>query len=136
MIVFDLQCADGGEVFEAWFRSNSDYDEQLAGGLIRCPCCGSSDVRKAPMAPLIPRSVGRPGKDVLSSVAELQARLLENSSWVGDRFAETARAMHLGETEPKPIHGQATAAEAKGLVDDGVPVAPLPLPVVPPNQVN
>jgi hypothetical protein len=62
--------------------------------------------------------------------------MLKDSRWVGDRFAETARAMHSGEIEPEQVHGQATLADAKALADEGVPVAPLPLPVVPPTQVN
>ena len=43
MIVFDLQCRDGGETFEAWFRSSSDFDEQSAGGLVECPFCRSTN---------------------------------------------------------------------------------------------
>jgi hypothetical protein len=66
----------------------------------------------------------------------MQAEMLENSRWVGDKFAETARAIHSGERAPEQVHGSATLEQAKSLVDDGVPVAPLPLPVTPPNQVN
>ena len=55
MIVFDLQCDDGGETFEAWFSSNADYEEQQAAGLVQCPMCQSANVRKAPMAPRVPR---------------------------------------------------------------------------------
>lgn len=44
--------------------------------------------------------------------------------------------MHLGEREHRLIHGQASAAEAKSLVEEGVPIAPLPLPVVPPEEAN
>jgi hypothetical protein len=62
--------------------------------------------------------------------------MLKGSNWVGDRFAETARAIHSGEMEPQHVHGRATIEEAKSLIDDGVPVAPLPLPVTPPNQLN
>ena len=62
--------------------------------------------------------------------------MLKGSRWVGDDFAETARAMHSGEIEPEPVHGNATLEQAKALVEEGVPVAPLPLPVVPPGQVN
>ena len=65
-----------------------------------------------------------------------QAEILRNSRWVGDQFVETARAMHSGEAEPEQVHGNATLAQAKSLAEDGVPVAPLPLPVVPPSQVN
>ena len=69
-------------------------------------------------------------------MAAIQAELLKDSRWVGDRFADTARAMHCGEIEREQVHGNATLEQAKSLVDEGVPVAPLPLPVVPPNQVN
>jgi hypothetical protein len=135
MIVFDLQCRDSGDVFEAWFRSGADYEEQSANGLVRCPVCQSSRIEKAPMAPRVPaKSVG--ATSPLAGLAALQAAMLKDSEWVGERFADEARAMHLGESEPRPVHGQATAAQARSLIDEGVPVAPLPLPVVPPNQVN
>ena len=64
------------------------------------------------------------------------SKLLSNEFTVPGTDSEEARSIHLGETEPRPVHGNATAAEAKSLIDEGVPVAPLPLPVVPPNQVN
>jgi hypothetical protein len=44
--------------------------------------------------------------------------------------------MHLGEIAERAVHGEATAEQAKSLLDEGVPIAPLPLPVAPPNQVN
>ena len=133
MIVFDLQCLNGGETFEAWFRSGSDYDEQLAAGLVQCPFCQSANIAKAPMAPQVPR---KGADNPLARVAAIQAEMLKESRWVGDQFADTARAMHSGEIEPEQVHGQATLAQAKSLVEEGVPVAPLPLPVVPPDQVN
>lgn len=133
MIVFDLQCRDGGETFEAWFRSNADYDEQRVAGHVECPFCGSANVGKAPMAPRVPRK----GSDnPLARLAAIQAEMLKDSRWVGDKFAETARAMHNGDVEREQVHGQATLEQAKSLVDDGVAVAPLPLPVTPPSQVN
>lgn len=135
MIVFDLQCEDSGDVFEAWFRSGSDYDQQAALGLVQCPVCQSTRVAKAPMAPRVPAK-SRDEAPALAQLAAIQAAVLKDSEWVGDRFVEEARAMHLGETDARPVHGNATAAEAKALIDEGVPVAPLPLPVVPPTQVN
>lgn len=133
MIVFDLQCEDSGDRFEAWFRSSSDYDEQRERGLVQCPICQSNRVTKAPMAPRVPKKGSRPN---LAQLAAFQAELLKGSDWVGDRFAEEARSMHLGEIESRPVHGNATAAEAKSLLEEGIPVAPLPLPVTPPDQVN
>ncbi|MGZ2412953.1 hypothetical protein ACUXST_002395 [Sphingomonas sp. F9_3S_D5_B_2] len=133
MIVFDLHCEDGGETFEAWFRSSADFDEQLAGGLVQCPVCGSSKIAKAPMAPRLPR---KGGGEPLARLAAMQSEMLKNSRWVGDRFATTARAIHSGELPAEQVHGQATLAEAKSLIEEGVAVVPLPLPVLPPAQVN
>lgn len=137
MIVFDLQCREatcaGGETFEAWFRSNVDYEQQRIAGLVRCPFCQSKHVAKAPMAPSVPR---KSAETALAKVTALQAELLKDSRWVGDEFTDTARAMHSGEIEPAQVHGNATLAQAKSLAEDGVPIAPLPLPVVPPTQVN
>lgn len=133
MIVFDLQCRDGGERFEAWFHSNADYEQQSAKGLVECPFCNSTRIEKAPMAPAVPRK-GSTGP--LERLAAAQAEFLKSSEWVGDKFAETARAMHNGEREPAPVHGKASLEDAKSLVNEGIPIAPLPLPVVPPTQVN
>ena len=133
MIVFDLQCADGCGAFEAWFRSTADYDEQRSAGLVQCPACQSANVDKAPMAPRVPR---KGSSAPLAKLAAIQARMLEGSQWVGDKFTDTARAMHSGEMETAPVHGNATLEQAKSLADDGIPVAPLPLPVIPPTQLN
>ena len=133
MIVFDLQCGDGCGAFEAWFRSSAVYDEQRDAGLVQCPVCQSANVEKAPMAPRVPR---KGGGNSLAKLAALQTEMLKNSQWVGNEFADTARAMHSGEIEPATVHGNATLEQARSLVDDGIPVAPLPLPVTPPNQVN
>jgi len=133
MIVFDLHCLDGGETFEAWFRSGSDYDDQRAGGFVQCPFCQSANVAKAPMAPSVPK---KGSATPLARLAALQAEILKDSRWVGDAFSDTARAMHSGDVAPEQVHGNATLEQAKSLAEDGVPIAPLPLPVVPPNQVN
>jgi hypothetical protein len=85
------------------------------------------------MAPRLPR---KSSDAPLARLAKLQDDLLRDSRWVGDEFAETARAMHCGELEMERVHGQATLEQARSLVEDGVPVAPLPLPVVPPTRVN
>jgi len=142
MIAFDLRCS-GGHVFEAWFGSSAGYEEQRAGGLIACPVCADGDVVKAVMAP----NIGAKGnaadmpppaaiKAAMAAIASAQAEALKTSEWVGVAFADKARAMHAGDEATAPIHGQATRAEAKALVEEGVPVAPLIVPVVPPDQRN
>jgi len=144
MIVFDLKCGIG-HVFEAWFGSNRDYEDQRARGLLSCPLCGDGEVGKAVMAPSVPakgntRSDEPPSpaavKAALAAIAEAQRKALDGSTWVGRSFATRARAMHDGEIDTAPIHGEASAAEARALIEEGVPVAPLPFPVVPPETRN
>lgn len=152
MIIFDLRCAPQGHVFEAWFASSAAFAEQQERGLVACPLCGSAEVTKAPMAPAVaakgnssqpsapPRD--RPGpapeevKKMLAAAAAIQKKLLAGSEGVGPRFAEEARAIHLGEADSRPIHGEATLAEAESLIEEGVAIAPLPFPVVPPGEEN
>ena len=147
MIVFDLRCAPSGHVFEAWFASSEAFEAQKAGGLVHCPICASRDISKALMAPNVAaksnqRSVAVAGGDipdvkaVLAALATAQAAALENSSWVGRDFANQARAMDAGEIEKAMIHGEASQSEVKSLIEDGIQGAPLPLPVIPPNQSN
>ncbi len=156
MIVFDLSC-DSGHRFEGWFASSSDFTTQRERGLLTCPECGSEEVIKAPMAPAVPakgnRRVNLPvpqdaAKPVsnaamapevvkaMKALAEAQVKALENSIWVGNKFAEKSRAMHYGEVGTAIIHGQATLKEAKDLADEGIAIAPLPFPVAPPKDLN
>ena len=152
MIIFDLKCAPLGHVFEAWFGSSSAFEEQRGRGLVACPLCGSGEVAKAPMAP----AVGAKGnasppsapsespfsaapaevKTMLAAAAALQKTLLAGSESVGPRFAAEARAIHLGDADPRPIHGEATRAEAESLIEEGVAIAPLPFPVIEPGEEN
>jgi hypothetical protein len=155
VIVFDLQCG-GAHVFEAWFASSAAYEEQRAHGLLVCPVCGDGDVAKAVMAPNVGAkgnsrsspvseassavSTAEPSpaaiKAAMQAIAGMQAKMLEKSEWVGRAFADRARAMHAGEADPAPIHGQTTRAEAEALAEEGVPVAPLLVPIVPPEALN
>jgi hypothetical protein len=145
VIIFDLRCAPQGHVFEAWFASSAAWEDQRARGLVACPLCGSSDLAKAPMSPAVPaksnaRELFSGGaeqvKAMLAAAAAVQKKLLEGSEAVGDRFADEARAIHLGEAESRPIHGRATIADAESLIEDGVPIAPLPLPVAGEGEEN
>jgi hypothetical protein len=75
-------------------------------------------------------------KALLGAMAEAQKKMLEQSEHVGPRFTDEARAIHLGESEARAIHGQATPEQADELRDEGIPVAPLPFPVIPPETEN
>jgi hypothetical protein len=159
MIVFDLACGQR-HIFEAWFGSTEDYENQRARGLVACPICGETEIAKAVMAPavaakgnqggrvdsggdqrekgIVPMQGGTPAevKKMLAALAKAQAQLLEKSEHVGSRFASEARAIHDGDAPERAIHGHATLAEAKALVEEGVPVTPLPLPVTPPDTAH
>ena len=50
----------------------------------------------------------------------------ENAENVGRKFPEEARKIHYGETEERPIYGEASLEEAKELIEEGIDVAPLP----------
>ncbi len=162
MIVFDLRCAPKGHDFEGWFGSAGDYAEQQAKGLLCCPVCGSGQVERALSVPKVgakgnqsrasvdtvsseealPATVSNapamPAEmiEVISKIAELQHQLLAKSEHVGDKFADTARAIHYGEQEDRLIHGQASAKEASELLEEGIAIAPLPLPIIPPDRKN
>ncbi len=49
-----------------------------------------------------------------------------NSDYVGPKFAAEARKMHDGDAPTRAIFGEANPAEAKALIEDGVPILPLP----------
>lgn len=72
----------------------------------------------------------------LQAIAKAQAAALQQSTWVGDKFAEKSRAMHYGEEDVAPIHGQASLADAKALAEEGVAIAPILFPVAPPDKLN
>jgi len=73
---------------------------------------------------------------LMQKLATMQAEALKQSKWVGKDFAENARAIHYGERDDEIIHGEATAEEAQDLLEEGIEVAPLPFPIVPPDKAN
>lgn len=142
MIRFLLTCGKGHQ-FDAWFSSGDSYDEQSEAEAIRCPECGSADVRKAPMAPAVLRGRRKssesgaaqtpagpesltPERQTYAFLKGLRDHLKANADDVGTKFAEEARKMHDGETEERNIYGEATVEEAKSLYEDGIPALPLP----------
>jgi hypothetical protein len=162
MIAYDLSCA-AAHRFEGWFSSASDYDLQKTKGLLHCPFCDDGDITKQLSAPNIGRKTNqsaalRPGNSlqqtetaqnqvinapapeamaaVIDKLTQLQSEVLKDSKWVGRKFAEEARAIHYGETEPQQIHGESSPQEAKDLAEEGIAICALPLPVIPPEAKN
>lgn len=138
MIRYALEC-DRGHGFESWFQSAEAFDRVAAAGLVSCPDCGSTRVEKALMAPAVhpgrrsdedgPQAASLtapPADPRAAALAELRRRVEEGSDYVGMRFAAEARAIHAGEAPERSIWGEARIDEARSLIEDGIPVAPLP----------
>lgn len=140
MIRFSLVC-DRDHEFEAWFRSNDDFDTQSRRGFVECPACGSKKVGKALMAPSVSTgrkkeqialAMGEAQKQALAQLKAMAAKVRESADYVGDKFAEEARKIHFGESEARGIYGEATLDEARSLAEDGVEF--MPIPVFPDEQ--
>lgn len=145
MIVFDLLCAEGHR-FEGWFASAGDFTSQNGRRLVACPTCGSAHVERIPSATranlgaqppkVVEKKVEKTpemeGKDPFAIAQMLYSRMLDEllskSEDVGKRFPEEARRIHYEEAPARAIRGQATPEEHDDLVDEGIPVARLPLP--------
>jgi len=137
MIRYALVC-DHEHSFEAWFGSSADYDDQAARGLVECPFCGSPAVRKQIMAPAVAGTKPAPQAVMMEAMARMRRHVEANFDYVGERFPQEARDIHAGETDARPIYGEASPKEVKALVEEGVPVAPLPMGARPrpKSQVN
>ena len=144
MILYQLEC-DADHAFEAWFRDSAAFDTQSKRGLLSCPACGSAKVSKALMAPRIggtrsnaveetpPAKAEAKGIQISPEAAalreklgELRRTIEESCDYVGPQFAEEARKIHYGETDPKGIYGETSADEAKALKEEGIEFGAVP----------
>lgn len=151
MIKFTLKC-DRDHRFESWFQSTGAFEKLREARLLACAVCGSNDVDKALMAPHVqasrdapdavpPTATARPAPaaprapaDTAKALAAFKKHVESTSEYVGLKFAAQARDMHEGLAPNRPIYGEAKPAEARKLMEDGVPVAPLPF--VPSRKSN
>jgi hypothetical protein len=142
MIQYALKCSEGHS-FDSWFQSAEAYEKLAGAGMVTCAVCGGTTVEKAIMTPRVrparsavapPPATGaepapklsEPASDMEKAVAEVRKQIEKNSDYVGKDFASEARAMHEGDAPERSIYGEANLEEAKSLIDDGVPVTPLP----------
>jgi hypothetical protein len=138
MIKFSLKCT-GGHSFDSWFQSAASFDKLARAGLITCAECGSADVAKGIMAPSVQSTRGgapvapRATSPLAASetaaqhaIARLREKVEANSEYVGTDFARKAREMNDGTAPERAIYGEARIDDARKLVEDGVPIMPLP----------
>ena len=151
MIVFDLLCRNAHR-FEGWFSSAADFESQCSRSLLQCPSCGSSSIKRVPSAARFNLGAQEPkkpakapaktpemeGKDPFAIAQMLYSRMLDDlltkSEDVGKEFPAEARKIYYEEAPARAIRGQATEDEHQELVDEGIPVARIPLP--PKRQLN
>jgi len=150
MILYALACHNGHD-FESWFPDSAAYDAQAHRGLVTCPFCGSAKVEKQIMAPSVARKDKAPvsaapevsppaasppqqmallsdaERDLRAMVKAVREHVVKNADYVGKEFADEARKMHYGEIERRSIYGEANAADAKALIEEGIEVHPLPI---------
>lgn len=141
MIQYSLKCSNGHS-FDSWFQSASAFDKLVASKMVSCAICGVDHVEKAIMAPRVrparkaatapdvpvktQQPLSTPANAQEAALAQLKEHVEKNSDYVGMNFAAEARAMHDGAAPARAIHGEAKLEDAKKLIEDGVPVAPLP----------
>ena len=144
MIRYTLRC-DAEHSFESWFQSADAFDSLAAAGHVACPVCGSAEVGKTLMAPAVrparkgaeapaEKPLSTPASEIEEAFVALRRQIEENSEYVGMNFVSEARRIHAGEAPERSIHGEAKFEEARRLLEDGMPVAPLPF--LPTRKVN
>ena len=135
MIQYALKCNDDHK-FDSWFQSASAFDKLRLAQMVTCPACGSSQIEKCIMAPRgEPRgkkksgsapSLSAPDTEAEKALKALRKHVEKNAHYVGGNFADEARAMHNGTSPERVIYGEAQPEQARALLDEGIPVAPLP----------
>ena len=131
MIKYTLKCAEGHD-FESWFDGAEAYEKLETAGLLSCAVCGNSEVSRALSAPQVSTArskegpLSKPMSTAEQAMAELRKHVEENTDDVGKDFAKEARKIADGDAPERAIRGEAKLEEAKALVEDGIPVAPLP----------
>lgn len=125
----------GKAVMAPRLNAKGNQRDSALASVIEAPAIQPAQVTVSNAPAQVPGDIAKV-QAVLHALAQAQARALEQSTWVGRDFADRARAMHYGEEDHAPIHGQADPDEAAALVEEGVAVAPLPFPVIPPDAKN
>ena len=124
MIKYNLKC-ENNHNFDAWFSDSSNFEEQNKKNLIFCPKCNSTKVEKNIMAPNIGSkkqsytNALKTEKNYEKIIKNVRKHVEKNFEYVGDKFADEARAIHYGEKEEREIYGETSVEEAVDLIEEG-----------------
>ena len=131
MIKYNLKC-ESNHNFDAWFSDSSNFEEQNKKNLIFCPKCNSTKIEKNIMAPNIGSkkqsytNALKTEKNYEKIIKNVRKHVEKNFEYVGNKFADEARAIHYGEKEEREIYGETSVEEAVDLIEEGVNVSPIP----------
>ena len=131
MIKYSLRC-ESDHVFEAWFSDSEGFEKQNKKNLISCLTCSSTKIKKDIMAPRISSGKQKTNrlnqkKDKVEMILNKVRKHVEsNFDYVGDKFADEARAIHYGEKKEREIYGETSIDDAVELIEEGINVEPLP----------
>ena len=130
MIVFNLICFDCNFSFEGWFDNTSTFNSQKKHKLISCPNCENTNIKKALVAPNVGKKsnskILKNKKTIASNIKKIKKIVEENFDYVGEQFADEAKKIKYGETEDRPIYGEATIEQTKELIKEDISITPLP----------
>ena len=130
MIVFNLNCSDCTSSFEGWFENTQDYNKQIRKGLLTCPSCNSTQIKKGLMAPNVSKKsnskISKRNKSIASNVKKLKKIIEKEFDYVGDKFTDEAKRIKYGEVKERAIYGEASIEQTKELIDEDIDVLPLP----------
>ena len=130
MIVFNLNCSDCAFSFEGWFENTNDYNKQIKKGLLTCPSCNNTQIKKGLMAPNVSKKsnskISKRNKSIASNVKKLKKIIEKEFDYVGDKFTEEAKKIKYGEVKERAIYGEASIEQTRELMDEDIDVLPLP----------
>ncbi len=150
VIVLNL-CCNQDHRFEGWFGSAKAFEEQLARGLVSCPVCSGTGIRRLPSAPYVQTrhaatssaaeaapapaaavvpAPAAPAAPTVATMMSLLRKMARGAEDVGERLPEEARRIHYGEAEARTIRGAASRDEIGELLEEGI----LVMPVLPPDD--
>lgn len=131
--LYNFKCVCG-TVFEAMVAGTKEADEQIRKGLLSCPVCESVNVVRIPTAARIRKSSSDPlpqekdikTEDIEKAVKKVLTSLADSCEDVGGRFVDEVRSIKQGISPSRPVKGTAKAEEVRQLLDEGIPVFPVP----------
>ena len=130
MIVFNLNCSDCAFSFEGWFENTNDYNKQIKKGLLTCPSCNSTQIKKGLMAPNVSKKsnskISKRNKSIASNVKKLKKIIEKEFDYVGDKFTDEAKKIKYGEAKERAIYGEASIEQTKELMNEDIDILSLP----------